>query len=704
MRRLLAIEEAGTEHLPPEPAPEEKPRFLLQRIEFEQSEEKDAKKAKSNKEAVGQLALKWPWQGLVENLQQAHQELSIILDFLTHVEANDAITVSSMVKPKPLSHEACSELALRASVKLHDFKKVGKYLKQTAKALEQQVEREAIFYGALMRLQRHWKVKRHRSISAGPGGNAGFTIDLSYPQLSTDLMSGVSSRTTGLYTVNVEQDSSGVLMAHLPGHHINALQMHFHGPYTPHSILRMEPLKDSTLLFDEQNMVPEHISTEKKPWRTAGKGVGEAVNEGARVAHSILRCIQTAVFDEEIFEWTVREALQPSSGVVVTSIQDNNLQLSLGHASALVLKLSKIHRKDNLENENTDTLDVEQDSSLNRRLKTEAQAVELDDVEMVSGDHNSQEAEHANTKSKGPCATFQKEMSAIICLQESFHNSAFVYPQVLESSFPPSKLGQIKTIDAASASSKPRDLGSSTVRDPLAIDAGGPLKRFSLIMRHRVFSSRVLSELEKLVKGVPYLFLSFHPVWHSRVSAWDLRLEIPQPVVHGWKMKLASWSSAKEKSRSKSYFKVILCNAMLSVEHIEQIQTLEGAITEKLKLSKYRCDLTELSSFLLYQLAGQLVQWLHEEALVMGLKVRRDLLSLFFHLSSQDVVVIVASLDVQAYLINWWLQLLSPKVEDVHKDEVVLGKNHTKKLLGPLNLETLRAILVDFLNVCSDNS
>ena len=31
------------------------------------------------------------------------------------------------------------------------LQKIGKYLKQTAKALEQQVDREAIFYGALMR-------------------------------------------------------------------------------------------------------------------------------------------------------------------------------------------------------------------------------------------------------------------------------------------------------------------------------------------------------------------------------------------------------------------------------------------------------------------------------------------------------------------------------------------------------------------------
>lgn len=68
-----------------ERTPEEKSRFLLQRIDFEQSEEKDAKRAKSSKESNAQSTSKWPWQGLVESLQLAQQELSYILDFLTHV-------------------------------------------------------------------------------------------------------------------------------------------------------------------------------------------------------------------------------------------------------------------------------------------------------------------------------------------------------------------------------------------------------------------------------------------------------------------------------------------------------------------------------------------------------------------------------------------------------------------------------------------
>ena len=49
--------------------------FLLQRINFGWAEEKDAMKAEIIKEAAAQASSKWPWQGLVKNLQMAQQEL-----------------------------------------------------------------------------------------------------------------------------------------------------------------------------------------------------------------------------------------------------------------------------------------------------------------------------------------------------------------------------------------------------------------------------------------------------------------------------------------------------------------------------------------------------------------------------------------------------------------------------------------------------
>lgn len=50
--------------------------------------EKDAKKAKkkSPKEAAAAAAAPpWPWQGLVENLHLANQELSVIIDLINTV-------------------------------------------------------------------------------------------------------------------------------------------------------------------------------------------------------------------------------------------------------------------------------------------------------------------------------------------------------------------------------------------------------------------------------------------------------------------------------------------------------------------------------------------------------------------------------------------------------------------------------------------
>lgn len=66
---------------------EEKSLALLGRIDFGQEfkkvkkEEDGTKKEEKEKEIVQQ----WPWQGLVEHLGQAHQELAIILDMITHV-------------------------------------------------------------------------------------------------------------------------------------------------------------------------------------------------------------------------------------------------------------------------------------------------------------------------------------------------------------------------------------------------------------------------------------------------------------------------------------------------------------------------------------------------------------------------------------------------------------------------------------------
>lgn len=64
--------------------PDEKRLSLIRRIDFTPLVEKDAKKKqKSSKETTA--AAPWPWQSLVENLQLAHQELSVIIDLINTV-------------------------------------------------------------------------------------------------------------------------------------------------------------------------------------------------------------------------------------------------------------------------------------------------------------------------------------------------------------------------------------------------------------------------------------------------------------------------------------------------------------------------------------------------------------------------------------------------------------------------------------------
>ena len=150
----------------------------------------------------------------------------------------------------------------------------------------------------LARLQQHWKVKRLRGISAGPGGNAGFTIDLTFPQMPIEMLAGLSMRSAGLYSVNVEQDSSGLLKADVPSHSINMIDIHLVGPYIPHNHI----VGDKPAIVSPDSPVHEgtRIGMERKPLVSSEKDVGEAVSKGATAAHSVLRCIQMALVEEQV--------------------------------------------------------------------------------------------------------------------------------------------------------------------------------------------------------------------------------------------------------------------------------------------------------------------------------------------------------------------------------------------------------------------
>ena len=100
---------------------------------------------------------------------------------------------------------------------------------------------------------------------------------------------------------------------------------------------------------------------------------------------------------------------------------------------------------------------------------------------------------------------------------------------------------------------------------------------------------------------VPYLFLLFHPTWNARLTIWMIKLEIPQPLVQGWKMSMVGWAEAQKKGRTKFQLKVLVYDTSIFIEGVESMDIPEGSLPSVFQRSKHRCDLAELPGFLLYQ-------------------------------------------------------------------------------------------------------
>lgn len=691
IKRLDAIDENGTEHFAPEISQEEKPLTLLRRIDFGMSIEKDAKKSKKSNECQPTPA--WPWQGLMEYLHQAQQELAIGLDLIDHVEANDAVTVAGMTRPKQLPNELLSDLSISASTKLQSFRNVGKYLKQSAKALEEQVAREARFYGALMRLQRNWKVKRQRIISAGPGGNAGFTIDLS-DHSSTDFMSGLQM--PSLSTVHIDQDQSGMLAVHLPGRSTHALHVGFHCGQSGHRL--WENVKDNvSTILPNKDLQQEAVVTKQDPDKGLAKGIGEGVNEGANGAHSVLREIQHAICDEQVFELVIREALHPSPGVNVTGIRENFLQLSLGPDVALIVCLlpSSSDQGDLEDNNHSIEADVEM---MNIDLK---QHVDGTACEGSNGNMGKKDGSYA---SKLPFLKkrLPNPLSLEVYLEQVFHQN--VFSQIDSQGSSHSRFhGSLKADGSIKIKETAMVAGPTEGREG---DTEGLLRHFCMTLSHRIYCSKVISELENLVR-VPYLHLCSHPTWEARISAWYLHLDIPQTVTHGRQAKASEWSIARKKIRSQFYCKIVVHDESLTIEAegTPNVGCLfKGSPTGACSINEYNCGLSDLASMLLQQVASQLIYWLHEEALAVGMKVKRDYLSLSFQLDDSDSLALVASIDPREYCVNWWLILNDSRAGDglVKHNHGVIGEEN-KQFLGSLPLEALYGVLMDLVTLCSNN-
>ncbi|CAJ1944434.1 unnamed protein product [Sphenostylis stenocarpa] len=639
IKRLDSIEENGMERFPPDVDYDEKRLSLIRRIDFAWAIEKDEEKKKQKKSSK-ESSTPWQWQSMVENLQLAHQELSVIIDLINTVEANDAVTVASMTRPKLLPNEALSDLAVSAATKLQCYRQVGKYFKQSAKAFEQQVAREARFYGALIRLQQNWKVKRQRQAAIVPG-NEGFTFDLfdnSYDQASI-------IRSLSMSTVRVNHDAAGMLAINVSPDLCHSLQFGFVGAQS-----------DDTQRKSKENFSGEH-------------GLGETGKESlsdeecVKKTHSLLREVHEAIFNEQVFDLVNREAFTTVTNVSVTGIRENYLQLSLDQGTSVYLSLvSNVQDHSTVEDE------------LNNNVENAMLPLE-------SSDGMKREAKQ-NTPKKGQ---FSNSICYEIYIQQIFHEHIF------------GKGGE-KPISSGNR--------SSGVQAKEAKDGSNLLGHFFMSLSHRIFSTKVLAELENVVYKVPYLQLISNPTRHSRASSWTLYVVVPQSILRGSQTKTSDYFE-KNAVKRQFWIKVMVNDNCINVkaEGSPNVAGLfKGKIEETHSINKYNCNLADLPVIILQQVASQIINWLYQEALMVGIKANRDFLCLSFELEQGETLGLVASVDPEDSegCISWWLVM-----EDSFAEEQKLhmnisdGASEYRKFLGHLSLDLLYATLIDLVGLCS---
>ncbi|XP_078428020.1 RNA polymerase II transcription mediator isoform X2 [Wolffia australiana] len=229
-----------------------------------------------------------------------------------------------MTRPKQLPNELLSDLSVSAATKLQKLRHLGKYFKQSAEALEKQVDREARFYGSLLRLQENWKVKRQRQPVPG---NEGFSFDL-HDTSSSD--SAFLTRPSPMSMVRVEHDPTGMLA--LQSSLRSYRRMHF--GFSPESYIKAAQKSLSTKSDDDDN--DDH---------RGGGGImieaptAEAVDRSARRAHAVLREIHRAIFEEQVFDMINREIVDNPNGVNVAGMREDYLHLKVGPETSIYMRL-----------------------------------------------------------------------------------------------------------------------------------------------------------------------------------------------------------------------------------------------------------------------------------------------------------------------------------------------------------------------------
>lgn len=160
------------------------------------------------------------------------------------------------------------------------------------------------------------------------------------------------------------------------------------------------------------------------------------------------------------------------------------------------------------------------------------------------------------------------------------------------------------------------------------------LSHFCKTVAHRIFSNKVLAEIECLVRTVPlslssmmnqimekvcsdstffyiqvsripYLQLLSHPTWHSRSSSWSLSLKFPDSIFHaGCLSKHPNIYDVKHLTRSQFHTKIVVKDDQVTVSGEGApgiLSSFRGISADVFSVSCYGCDLDDLPLVLLQQ-------------------------------------------------------------------------------------------------------
>lgn len=109
-------------------------------------------------------------------------------------------------------------------------------------------------------------------------------------------------------------------------------------------------------------------------------------------------------------------------------------------------------------------------------------------------------------------------------------------------------------------------------------------------------------------------------------------------------------------------------------------------------------------SWIFVQVASQVIRWLHEEAVTVGIKATRDFLCLSFELEQGERLSLVAHVDPEDTqgCISWWLVMEDRFTEErkLQTDISDSGSDY-RKFLGHLSLDVLYSTLMDLVNLCN---